>query len=70
MQAAKLLSLVDSLDDIGNGMEGPWSKVVNATFGIKRDDEWEELLIEHVGLCEISREEVAQVLRCREDCDR
>lgn len=51
--------------------EGPeWNKIVEATFGTMSDTEWEETMLEGVGLCEMPREEVQQVLRRREDCER
>ncbi|KAI0639075.1 TIP-1 family-domain-containing protein [Trametes polyzona] len=60
LQAARLLA--------GEGKE--WDKVIEATFGTMADTEWEEVMLESVGLCELPREEVQQVLRRREDCDR
>ncbi|KAI0639079.1 TIP-1 family-domain-containing protein [Trametes polyzona] len=60
LQAARLLA--------GEGKE--WDRVVEATFGTMADTEWEEVMLESVGLCELPREEVQQVLRRREDCDR
>ncbi|OJT09596.1 RAD50-interacting protein 1 [Trametes pubescens] len=51
--------------------EGPeWEKIVEATFGTMSDTEWEETMLEGVGLCEMPREEVQQVLRRRADCER
>lgn len=51
--------------------EGPeWDRIVEATFGTMNDTEWEETMLEGVGLCEMPREEVQQVLRRREDCER
>ncbi|KII93691.1 hypothetical protein PLICRDRAFT_101630 [Plicaturopsis crispa FD-325 SS-3] len=47
-----------------------WEKVVEATFGMRGDDEWEEVLADTVGVHEMSREEVGRVLRIREDCYR
>ncbi|KAI0666341.1 TIP-1 family-domain-containing protein [Trametes maxima] len=60
LQAARLLA--------GEGAE--WERIVDATFGMGSDGEWEEVMLEHVGLCELPREEVQQVLRRREDCER
>ncbi|KAI0359047.1 hypothetical protein OH77DRAFT_1420580 [Trametes cingulata] len=60
LQAARLIA--------GEGQE--WARVVEATFGTMPDTEWEEVMLESVGVCELPREEVQQVLRRREDCDR
>jgi len=45
-----------------------WQKLVDGTFGMGPDTVWEELVEGIVGVCEIGREEVGQVLRSREDC--
>ncbi|TFY56888.1 hypothetical protein EVJ58_g7365 [Rhodofomes roseus] len=45
-------------------------KVLDSTFGVTDDQEWEEVMLEAVGATELNREEVGQVLRTREDCDR
>jgi hypothetical protein len=47
-----------------------WEKLVDVTFGMGDDVEWEEVVEGVVGVCEIKREQVAQVLRIREDCGR
>ncbi|KAI0757326.1 RINT-1 family protein [Daedaleopsis nitida] len=47
-----------------------WDTVMNATFGMASDGEWEDVMLESVGLCEFPREEVQGILRRREDCDR
>lgn len=47
-----------------------WDKLLNTTFGASSDGDWEELVDGTVGVCEMSREEVRQVLRTREDCGR
>ncbi|KAI0768609.1 TIP-1 family-domain-containing protein [Trametes elegans] len=60
LQSARLLA--------GEGKE--WVRVVDATFGTLADTEWEDVMLESVGLCELPREDVQQVLRRREDCDR
>ncbi|KAI0374499.1 hypothetical protein BV20DRAFT_961682 [Pilatotrama ljubarskyi] len=60
LQAARLLA--------GEGEE--WTGVVEATFGTMSDTAWEEVMLESVGLCELPREEVQQVLRRRNECDR
>jgi hypothetical protein len=60
LQAGRLLSL--------NGQS--WQQVVEETFCFGSDDAWEECMMEVIGLCETSREEVVAVLRLREDCGR
>lgn len=45
-----------------------WQNVVDGTFGMSSDAQWEALVEGIVGVCEIGREEVRQVLRIREDC--
>lgn len=47
-----------------------WKKLVDGTFSTVHDSDWEELVDSIVGVCEMSREEVGQVLRTREDCGR
>ena len=42
-------------------------KVSAATFGATQDHDWERVLIEVIGLSELSREEVGQVLHSRSD---
>ena len=60
LQAARLLAA-----------EGDaWDAIVDATFGMKSDGEWEEIMLDGVGLCEFPREEVQEILRRREDCFR
>lgn len=60
LQAARLLAA-----------EGDaWAKVMDATFGMASDGEWEEVMLDAVGLCEFPREEVQGILRRREDCER
>jgi hypothetical protein len=44
-----------------------WAEVVDATFGMKSDEEWAETLLRVVGICELGREDVGQLLRVRED---
>lgn len=46
-----------------------WHKLVNGTFGTTEDGEWETLVENALGLCEIERMEVSQILRTREDCE-
>jgi len=45
-----------------------WQKLVDGTFGVGNNAEWEVLVEGAVGICEMGREEVGQVLRTREDC--
>ena len=47
-----------------------WDKVVGSTFSMASDGEWEEVMLDMVGLCEFPREEVQGILRRREDCER
>ncbi|KAF7978890.1 hypothetical protein HWV62_44393 [Athelia sp. TMB] len=47
-----------------------WDKLLTATFGMGNDSDWEELVDGTVGICEMNREEVQQILRTREDCGR
>ncbi|KAI0336160.1 hypothetical protein GY45DRAFT_1316243 [Cubamyces sp. BRFM 1775] len=60
LQAARLLA--------GEGAEW-WDRVGATTFGTMPDAEWEEVMLESVGVCELPREEVQQVLRRRADCE-
>ena len=60
LQAAKLIAT-----------EGEaWQRLIDSTFGYMNDSEWEEMILDTVGLCEFPREEVQGILRRREDCDR
>jgi len=53
------------------GAEGKrWHTVVDTTFGVSGDHEWEETMLNTVGFAELSREEVGQILRTRADCER
>lgn len=53
-----------------SALEGKaWERLLGATFGAAGDTEWEGVVEEHVGINELSREEVGQVLRARADCD-
>jgi hypothetical protein len=47
-----------------------WHRILDATFGTTSDEVWEQLLVDVVGVAEMRRDEVGQVLRVREDCDR
>lgn len=50
------------------GAEGvTWDAVVAATFGEKTDEEWSEVMIEMVGVSEVSRDEVGRLLRRRQN---
>lgn len=60
LQAARLLA----------GESAECARIIEATFGTLPDTEWVEVVLETVGVCELSREEVQQVLRKREDCER
>ncbi|TFK93535.1 hypothetical protein K466DRAFT_572441 [Polyporus arcularius HHB13444] len=60
LQAARLLATEGEV----------WTKVVDATFGMASDGEWEEVMLDTVGLCEFPREEVQGILRRRADCER
>lgn len=46
-----------------------WQKLVDVTFGMGDDVEWEEVMYGALGISEMAREEVMQVLRTREDCE-
>lgn len=60
LQASRLIALE------GN----QWQKVVDSTFGVTADQDWEDVMLDTVGATELSREEVGQVLRTRYDCER
>ncbi|GLB36487.1 putative RINT-1 / TIP-1 family protein [Lyophyllum shimeji] len=47
-----------------------WAAIVEVTFGTQDDDEWELAMTPAVGALELGREEVARILRRREDCGR
>lgn len=50
------------------GAEGErWEQVVDATFGTKGTADWEDVMTDAVGYCELGRDEVMQILRMRED---
>lgn len=46
-----------------------WTKIVDSTFGVLNDEEWEKVLIEMVGFSELGREDVGQVIRSRTDSE-
>ena len=55
---------------IVGAQDGEWEKVVEGTFGMGSDAEWEEGMVENAGFSELTREEVGQVIRTRTDCER
>ncbi|KAK7694298.1 hypothetical protein QCA50_001480 [Cerrena zonata] len=46
-----------------------WRKIVDSTFGVLNDEEWEAVLTEMVGFSELGREDVGQVIRSRTDSE-
>lgn len=51
------------------GLEGDvWEKIVDSTFGVSTQAEWEEMMRNTTGFSELSREVVGRILRCRDDC--
>jgi len=55
-QAGKLVSMEGDL----------WDRVLDLTFKTKSNEEWENEMMEAVGVCELSQEDAAKVLRSRE----
>ncbi|KAI0786115.1 RINT-1 family protein [Abortiporus biennis] len=50
------------------GSEGDvWKKICEATLGGVNDEDWEQVIVDVVGVSELTREEVGQVLRTRVD---
>ncbi|KAF9523602.1 TIP-1 family-domain-containing protein [Crepidotus variabilis] len=48
------------------GLEGKdWNKVCEATFGATSDEEWEDTLLQVIGVCELGRDEVEALLKIR-----
>ncbi|KAL0950725.1 hypothetical protein HGRIS_007501 [Hohenbuehelia grisea] len=45
-----------------------WDRVVEATFGTADEEEWRKVMADLTGFSQLSREDVAQVLKCRDDC--
>lgn len=45
-----------------------WTTLVNATFGTQTNAEWEQVMLETLGLTELVREDASQILRRRTDC--
>ena len=51
-------------------LEGePWEKVVKQTFGSESDSDWENTIVDVLGMAELSRDEVGTLLKRREDLD-
>jgi hypothetical protein len=59
-QAAKLASAEGDV----------WSTIVDVTFSSKTEEEWEAAMAQITGSVEMTREEVATILKRRSDCDR
>lgn len=47
-----------------------WNALLDATFEARTVENWEVEMTRIVGAVELGREEVARVLKRREDCDR
>ncbi|KAF5356120.1 hypothetical protein D9756_004054 [Leucocoprinus leucothites] len=45
-----------------------WDKIVNVTFGVSSQEDWEEVMRSVTGYSELSRDSVGNVLRRRDDC--
>jgi len=41
-------------------------RISDATFGATSQDDWEAVIVDTIGICEISREEVGRILRRRQ----
>ncbi|KAI0032485.1 TIP-1 family-domain-containing protein [Vararia minispora EC-137] len=53
------------------GLDGTeWERVLEASFGMGSDEEWEGIVEEVLGGTELSREEVCALAKTREDCYR
>jgi hypothetical protein len=50
--------------------DGVWRKIVLVTLGGHDDQTWAEAMMESVGVSELSREEVTNVIRARVDGDK
>jgi RAD50-interacting protein 1 len=46
-----------------------WERIRELTFGVAEDEEWEQGVLDVVGMSELTREEVGRVLQTRVDCD-
>jgi hypothetical protein len=46
---------------------GAWDKVTQATFGTMSDSAWEDKVVEMVGISELQRTEVMEILKRRQD---
>ena len=60
LQAGRLLSAEGDV----------WTAILDATFGMQPDDEWEHTVYGYLGPLQFEREDVAKILQIREDCDR
>ncbi|CCM00322.1 uncharacterized protein FIBRA_02352 [Fibroporia radiculosa] len=47
-----------------------WQKLVDVTFGVTSDPEWQQVMMESSGFADLSRDEVRQILSTRVDCER
>lgn len=59
LQAGRLVALEGEL----------WQKVVEQTFGSESDTDWENMMVDALGMMELGRDEVGTLLMCREDFD-
>jgi RAD50-interacting protein 1 len=51
-------------------LEGePWEKVVEQTFGSESDSDWENTVVDALGITELGRDAVGTLLKRREDFD-
>ena len=60
LQAGRLLSAEGAV----------WTAILDATFGMQSNDEWERTVYGHLSPLQLEREDVAKILQMREDCDR
>ena len=59
LQAGRLVALDGEL----------WEKVVEQTFGSESDCDWENMIVDALGMKELGRDEVGTLLKRREDFD-
>ncbi|KAF8898463.1 TIP-1 family-domain-containing protein [Infundibulicybe gibba] len=45
-----------------------WEAVVDITFGTQTEEEWQNVMIETIGLADIGRTEAMRILKTRDDC--